>query len=139
VATFLGDMLKGLIPVLISQALTLGLEITGAIGLLAFLGHCYPIFLKFQGGKGVATGFGACLGIAPVSSLITLGIWLGTFALTRTSSLSALIAALTLPLLILIFNHHQLLYFFILPLIALLIFNHRENIKRLLKGTEAKF
>ena len=139
IATFAGDALKGVIPVLIAGWLDLGMEAEAAAGLIAFLGHCFSVFLKFRGGKGVATGFGACLALAPVPALIAIALWGAIFLSTRLSSLAALAAALVLPLLIWLISEPPVLYYFALPVIAILIYNHRENIKRLWKGKETKF
>lgn len=138
VATFFGDMLKGCIPVLAARFMELGLVLTGLAGFLAFLGHCFPVFLKFRGGKGLATAFGVLVAIAPISSLIALAIWLTVFFATRISSLSALVSLLVFPFLIAFLDDRDLLYL-VVPLILFLIFNHRENIQRLFRGTESKF
>ena len=139
IATFTGDMLKGVIPVLIAGRLGLGLKVAAVAGLIAFLGHCFSVFLKFRGGKGVATGFGACLALAPVPALIVIALWGVIFLSTRLSSLAALVAALILPVLIWLISEPSVLFYFALPVIIILIFNHRENIQRLWKGKESKF
>jgi len=139
IATFTGDMLKGVIPVLIAGRLGLGLKVAAVAGLIAFLGHCFSVFLKFRGGKGVATGFGACLALAPVPALIVIALWGAIFLSTRLSSLAALVAALILPVLIWLISEPSVLFYFALPVIIILIFNHRENIQRLWKGKESKF
>lgn len=139
IATFAGDALKGVIPVLVAGRLGLGIKVAAVLGLVAFLGHCFSVFLKFRGGKGVATGFGACLALAPVPALIAIALWGVIFLFTRLSSLAALVAALTLPLLVWLISDLQVLFYFALPVIVILIFNHRENIQRLLKRKESKF
>jgi len=139
IATFIGDAVKGMIPVFIAGWLGLGIKEASILGLLAFLGHCFSVFLKFRGGKGVATGFGACLALAPVPALIVIAIWGSIFLSTRLSSLAALVAALVLPWLVLFISEPPVLFYFTLPVIVILIFNHRENIRRLRKGKESKF
>jgi glycerol-3-phosphate acyltransferase PlsY len=139
IATFAGDALKGVIPVLIAGWLDLGMAAEAAAGLIAFLGHCFSVFLKFKGGKGVATGFGACLALAPVPALIAIALWGAIFIPTRLSSLAALAAALALPWLVWFISEPPVLFYFALPVIVILIFNHRENIQRLWKGKESKF
>jgi len=139
IATFAGDALKGVIPVLIAGWLDLGMEAEAVAGLIAFLGHCFSVFLKFRGGKGVATGFGACLALAPVPALIAIALWGAIFIPTRLSSLAALAAALALPWLVWLISEPPILLYFTLPVIVILIFNHRENIQRLWKGKESKF
>jgi len=139
IATFAGDALKGVIPVAIAGRLGLGIKVAAVLGLVAFLGHCFSVFLKFRGGKGVATGFGACLALAPVPAFIAIALWGAIFLSTRLSSLAALVAALILPLLVWLISDPPVLYYFTLPVIVILIFNHRENIQRLIKGKESKF
>ena len=139
IATFAGDALKGVIPILLAGWLGFGIKVASILGLLAFLGHCFSVFLKFRGGKGVATGFGACLALAPVPALIAIALWGAIFLSTRLSSLAALAAALVLPWLVWLISESPVLYCFTLPVIVILIFNHRENIQRLWKGKESKF
>ncbi|MDD5223926.1 MAG: glycerol-3-phosphate 1-O-acyltransferase PlsY [bacterium] len=139
IATFAGDALKGVIPVLVAGWLDLGIKTEAVAGLLAFLGHCFSVFLKFKGGKGVATGFGACLALAPVPALIAIALWGVIFLSTRLSSLAALVAALVLPWLVWFISKPPVLFYYTLPVIVILIFNHRENIQRLWKGKESKF
>jgi len=138
VVTFFGDMLKGCIPVLAATFLDAGPVLTGLAGFIAFLGHCFPVFLKFRGGKGLATAFGVLVAIAPVSSLIALALWLAVFFTTRISSLSAVVSLLAFPFLITFLNDRNLLYL-VLPLILFLLFNHRDNLRRLFRGTESRF
>ncbi len=92
IVTLAGDMLKGLLPVLLGHALGLAPVLLALVGLAAFLGHLYPVFFRFQGGKGVATALGVLLGLDWVVGLATVATWLAVAFLTRYSSLSALIA-----------------------------------------------
>lgn len=138
VVTFFGDMLKGCIPVLVATFLDGGPVLTGMAGFIAFLGHCFPVFLKFRGGKGLATAFGVLVAITPVPSLLALAIWLTVFFTTRISSLSALVCLLVFPFLVAFLDDWSLLYL-VLPLILFLLFNHRDNIRRLFRGTESRF
>ena len=96
--TLLGDMLKGLIPVLLAQALNVGPLILSAVVLAAFLGHLYPIFFGFAGGKGVATSFGVLLGANWMVGLAVLLTWYAVYKLFKISSLSALVGASLAPL-----------------------------------------
>jgi glycerol-3-phosphate acyltransferase PlsY len=106
-------------------------------GLGAFLGHIYPVWLGFRGGKGVATYIGVMLGLAPVMALVFCGIWIAVALATRYSSLSALVAAAALP--VLLWTQGFLLFALLFALMTLLLFwKHRENIARLLKGTESR-
>ncbi|MEZ8141372.1 MULTISPECIES: glycerol-3-phosphate 1-O-acyltransferase PlsY [Enterovibrio] len=130
------DMLKGTIPVWISYLIGINPFMLGLIGIAACLGHIYPIFFHFRGGKGVATALGA---IAPIGLDLTgmmLGTWLATLLLTGYSSVGALIASLFAPLFTWMVKPQ-----FTMPvamLSCLIIFRHQENIKRLLNGTEQK-
>ncbi len=135
-ATLLCDMLKGTAAVLIA-AYCVGYNAALAAGLGAFLGHLFPIWLKFKGGKGVATYIGVLIGLAWPGALIFCTVWLVVAVATRYSSLSALIAsALTPPVLWLLDRPSAALLF--LPLTVLLWIMHRANIRRLLDGSEGK-
>lgn len=103
----------------------------------ALFGHCYPVWLKFKGGKGVATFFGALLCLVWPVGLGAALIWLGTAFLTRYSSLSALLAAIFAPMAAFIFASRPALYM-CLFMTAIILWRHRENIGRLLKGQESK-
>jgi glycerol-3-phosphate acyltransferase PlsY len=135
-ATLVGDMLKGTAAVLVAGlAWGPGAAMLAAFG--AFIGHLFPVWLKFGGGKGVATYIGVLLGLFWPAALIFCAIWLIVAFATRYSSLSALIASLVAPLALWWFGHVQLAGLFAL-LTLLLWFAHRENIRRLLGGSESK-
>ena len=133
--TLLGDGLKGTVAVLI--AARWGPETAIFAGLGAFLGHCFPIWLKFRGGKGVATFLGILLGLHAPTMIVTALIWLATAAISRFSSLSALIASAATPLLLYAWGHVQIAELFLL-LTIILWFRHRSNIQRLISGTEGR-
>lgn len=134
-ATLIGDMLKGTFAVLLAGNWSDDAGLIAGAG--AFLGHLYPIWLSFRGGKGVATFLGVLFGAAWPVAIAFASIWLSVAWLTRYSSLSALIAAATAPLIAfgLAFPREAVL---LLALSALLIWRHRENIQRLRAGTESK-
>jgi glycerol-3-phosphate acyltransferase PlsY len=134
-ATLLGDMLKGTIAVLI--AWRFGPDQAVMAGLGAFLGHCFPVWLKFKGGKGVATYIGILLGFSLKTVGVFAVVWLATAAITRYSSLSALLATLATPIALYMFGHVQWAELFAL-LTLITFWRHRENIARLLKGEEGK-
>lgn len=138
VITLIGDILKGTLAVLIMKGFR-GTEIWIALaGLAAIIGHNWPVFLKFKGGKGVATSFGVFLGIWPLAALVGAGIWLTVVSIWRYSSLGALVSFLCLPFLIYKFNGPNT-YIGLSVLVAILIvYRHRDNIKRLWQGTESK-
>jgi len=137
ILTLLGDLLKGLLPVLVAHWLGLGLQQQAWVGLAAVVGHLYPAYFRLRGGKGVATAAGMLLGLYPPAALLALGAWLLTFTLTRTSSLAALVATpLTLPLLA--WQQPAAL----LPmsvLTGLITWRHRGNLRDLLAGRERHF
>jgi len=134
-ATLLLDLLKGLAAVLLAWRWFP--EVPGMAALGAVLGHCFPVWLRFKGGKGVATTMGVCLGLAWPLGLVYAGTWLVMLALTRISSLSGLTAAVAVPVAAWLLGHTALVP--VLAGIAALIFVlHRANIQRLIAGTEPK-
>ncbi|MBG6155753.1 glycerol-3-phosphate acyltransferase PlsY [Labrenzia sp. EL_208] len=136
-ATLLGDALKGTAAVLIVSSFY-GQEMALVAGFGAFLGHLFPIWLKFRGGKGVATYIGIMLGLFWPAGLIFVAIWIGMAVLFRYSSLSALSASLATPVILyLVFNRFQLAEMALL-MTVLLWAKHHENIGRLLRGEESR-
>jgi len=135
VLTLTGDLLKSLIPVALAQIFATEAGVAGT-ALAAFLGHLYPLYFQFHGGKGVATAFGSILGLQPWVALIALGVWLGSTRLSRTSSVGALTAALFTPLAAWWIGLPQIQWIAIVVMVALLIWRHRSNINRLLAGSE---
>ena len=136
--TLVGDMLKGLIPVLIAHALHAGPVILAATALAAFLGHLYPVFFGFQGGKGVATALGVIYGLYWPVGLLTTAVWLSMALLFRYSSLAALIAILLTPLGFLWLWPEPAIIIAMCVLTVLLYWRHRSNIANLLSGKEGK-
>jgi glycerol-3-phosphate acyltransferase PlsY len=133
--TLAGDFLKGLLPVLLAQWAGTGEFALAGTALAAFLGHLYPVFFGFEGGKGVATSFGVLLGLAPWVALASLVTWLFMAFVVRISSLSALTAAALAPLYgwwLLPAGYEMILVI----MVALLIWRHRSNIQKLLSGAE---
>ena len=139
IMTLIGDCLKGLIPVLIARQLQLPEIWLAAAGLAAFLGHVYTIFLGFKGGKGVATALGVFLGISPYSVLAALLIFVLTLVKWRYVSLASITAAAAIPLLVALIEKKELLIAMSVVIAALVIYKHRENIRRLRSGTENAF
>ncbi|WP_288428807.1 glycerol-3-phosphate 1-O-acyltransferase PlsY [uncultured Agrobacterium sp.] len=135
-ATLACDALKGTAAVLIAHSLW-GFEASLVAGFFAFLGHLFPVWLGFKGGKGVAVYIGVLLGAAPLMMLAFAAIWLITAFVTKYSSLSALVAMLVIPVALWILGPEKTaLLVTLLSVISW--FMHRENIKRLLAGTESK-
>ena len=135
-ATLLLDALKGTVAVLIAGAF-LSREAMIVAGLGAFLGHLYPVWLRFKGGKGVATFLGCLLGVYWPAGLVFIAVWLATAWLSKYSSASALVASLASPLALLLLGQRDAAELFV-GLAILLWFRHAENIRRLLAGTEGK-
>jgi glycerol-3-phosphate acyltransferase PlsY len=140
VLTLLADALKGLVPVLLVKSIFIDDSAAFVSGAAAILGHNFPVYLKFKGGKGVATSYGVVLGVAPLIGFLCLIIWLLAALIWRYSSLAAIISfACYLGITIIMTSpqskSHGLLSLFIFGMIY---FRHRENIKRLLAGTEPR-
>ncbi len=134
--TLAGDMLKGLIPMLLAHGMGASTSVLVLVGLAAFLGHLYPVFFAFQGGKGVATAFGVFLGLDWRVGLAVLATWLLVYKLGKISSLSALTAAVLAPLYVWLLLPAVQFTYAAAFISALLIWRHQSNIKRLLKGEE---
>ncbi len=134
-ATLIGDMLKGTVAVLLGWQL--GPDQAVMAGLGAFLGHCFPVWLKFKGGKGVATYVGIILGFSFKILLVFAAVWLATAAISRYSSLSALLATIATPIAFYAFGYVQWAELFAL-LTLITFWRHRKNIGRLVKGEEGK-
>ena len=136
--TLIGDMLKGLIPVLIAHALHASPTVLAATALAAFLGHLYPVFFGFQGGKGVATALGVIYGLYWPVGLFTTGIWMAMAIMFRYSSLAALTAILLTPLGFLWLKPDMPIIIAMLIITVILYWRHRSNIANLLNGKEGK-
>lgn len=135
--TLAGDMAKGVPLVLLAQYLQLRPDLISAIGLAAFMGHLYPIFFKFEGGKGVATALGVLLALYWPLGLGVIGVWLAVFAAFRISSLSSITAFAITPVAAWYVVPNYMLG--IVGMSILLIARHKTNIKALIKGEENKF
>ncbi|MDD2892896.1 MAG: glycerol-3-phosphate 1-O-acyltransferase PlsY [Halothiobacillaceae bacterium] len=137
-ATLIGDLLKGLIPVVIARALDASELVIALTALAAFIGHIFPVFFQFKGGKGVATALGVLLGLSPWLGLGTLAVWLAMAFGLRYSSLAALTAALSAPLIAWLLHLDDMILLAIAIMSALLIWRHVGNIQRLLQGQETR-
>jgi len=138
-ATLAGDFLKGVVPVLIAMALvqegSVFLYLTAGA---AIVGHDFSFLLAFKGGKGVATTIGALTVLSPMMALLLLATWISVVVVTRFSSAGALSAAAMSPIFALLVVKDGLLALFCVAAAALLFFQHRENIKKLIAGTESR-
>jgi len=139
VITLLGDILKGVIPVVIARSALESHFWIGAVALAAFIGHLYPIFLKFKGGKGIATGLGAFLALAPLSAILSFLVFLAVVYKWRYISLGSLTATVAFPIFLALLSPHYMYIPFAVIIGVLIFYRHRENIQRLLAGRESKF
>jgi len=140
VLTLLGDIVKGLLPLLvIEKNLEPSPAQLGTLAAVAIVGHCYPVYLRFKGGKGVATALGIFLVIAPFAVLGAAVVFLLTVGLSRFISLGSVLAALSMPLLVLFLDRPQPIAAGTLFIALLVVWRHRTNIKRLFEGSENRF
>ncbi|HJX60802.1 MAG TPA: glycerol-3-phosphate 1-O-acyltransferase PlsY [Thermodesulfobacteriota bacterium] len=140
ILTLVGDVLKGMIPIGIAIQLSISDIWLAAVGLSTFLGHIFPIFLGFRGGKGVATALGVYLVISPIAVLMEFLLFAGLVWRWRYISLGSICCATTIPILIAFFRSDSQAYFILSVIIAaLILYRHQENIVKLLQGTENKW
>lgn len=136
--TLAGDVLKGVLPVLLARAVSDSPAVAAAAGLGAFAGHLYPVFFRFRGGKGMATCFGV---VAVLAWPIVLGMgatWLVVAVLSRYSSLASIAASLVAPVLALVYDAQTAVVAVLVAMGAMLVVRHQGNISRLLRGEEPK-
>ncbi len=136
--TMFGDMLKGLVPVVLARLLVNDEWIIAFVALAAVAGHCWPVFLKFRGGKGVATGAGTVFGLAPLVALGLFAFWWVVALTSRYTSLAAISVMLAGP--VVFFLAGQPLPYVLYTAVgaAIVLWRHRENVRSLLRGTERK-
>ncbi|MDA8391060.1 MAG: glycerol-3-phosphate 1-O-acyltransferase PlsY [Gammaproteobacteria bacterium] len=140
IITLLGDLLKGVLPVVLARGLGAGPVVLAIVAVCAFIGHLYPVFFGFRGGKGVATALGVLLAISPLAGLALLGIWLLVAGIFRYSSLAAVTAAIAAPFVVLLAVAGNRLPYGLaaLTMSVLLLWRHRSNIRNLRNGSESK-
>jgi acyl phosphate:glycerol-3-phosphate acyltransferase len=140
VITLLGDCLKGLLPVLAAQQIAhLDTTAVAGVALAAFIGHCYPVYLGFKGGKGVATALGIFLVLSPKSVLAVLLVFVVVLWKWRFISLASVSAAAFTPLFVTLFNGSTPIFTVTLIIAAIVILRHKGNIERLRQGNENRF
>jgi glycerol-3-phosphate acyltransferase PlsY len=149
---FLVDFCKGLVAVLLAQAIarrcglnSLATDLCAALaGIFSVVGHSYPVWLGFKGGKGVATSLGVIFGISWIAALVMCAVWIVMFKITRYVSVASIAAAIALPLAMIALYflgtlQSPVLVYFSLCLTAIVVFRHRSNLSRLFDGTEPRF
>ena len=137
--TLIADVAKGFLTILLSSRLGFDPTVTALAALAAFLGHLYPVFLRFQGGKGVATALGIFLGIAPMVSAILVLVFALVISISRRVSLGSMAAAVAAPVLVWFLSYPPLLVGLSSIIALMILFRHQENIRRLISGTEPRF
>ena len=139
ILTLFGDALKGLLPVLVVHALGFDAAAVAMTAVAALCGHVFSIFLGFRGGKGVATGVGVMLGLAPAIVPIPLSVFGIAMALSKIVSLSSILATVSAAIVVVLFGYPFSTELAAATIAGLIIFRHRENISRLLAGSEPRF
>lgn len=139
ISVLIVDILKGFLPVYLVHYLGYDMLTMITAGLGAIIGHVWTIFLKFKGGKGVATGVGVFLGLAPLPVLIILSVFIVVVAISKYISLGSIIGAFLLPLLLFLFERERVIINFGIVVSLLIVIRHIPNIKRLITGQEHKF
>ena len=136
--TLLGDVAKGTLPVVAANAITQDPVSVAIAALAAFLGHLYPVYFRFAGGKGVATAIGAYLGLSLPVCLGVVGVWLTIALISRYSSLSSILAMLSAPFFVWYFGYDEWIIGTAAVIFVFIVSRHIANIKRLLAGEESR-
>lgn len=139
IITLICDCLKGLLPVVLVSFSSLPTEFAAWVGLAAFCGHVFSVFLKFRGGKGVATALGVFLALAPLAVAIAIALFAGMMFLWRYVSLGSICAAAAMPLAVYVLGGSRSVTIVTSVIAVIVIIRHLENIKRLISGTENRF
>lgn len=139
IATLVGDLIKGLAPVVAARLVTDNDWTVAAVALAALVGHCWPVYLKFKGGKAVATAAGTAIGLAPPVGLLMFVIWWGVVLISRYTSLAAVFLAVVGPLLFVLTGQPLAYLAYAACACVLILERHKSNIKALLDGSERKF
>ena len=139
IITLIGDCLKGILPLLVAMQYDVAGSALALIGFVALIGHCYPVYIGFKGGKGVATAVGVFLVLSPGALLLVLSQFLVVLGKWRYISLASISCAATIPVLVLAIEKSVPMFFISFFIASLVIYRHHENIDRLLAGTENKF
>lgn len=139
ILTLIADTAKGFLPVILAMQLGASLAATVLVGAAAFLGHLYPIFLKFKGGKGVATALGVFLAVAPMATLVLVALFACTVLASRIVSLSSILTAVAAPIIFWLFSYPPLVVGMAAFIALAITYRHRSNIRRMMNGSEPRF
>jgi acyl phosphate:glycerol-3-phosphate acyltransferase len=139
ILTLLGDALKGWLPVWLALQLNMLMWVVAGVGLAVFFGHLYPVYYKFKGGKGVATALGVMMAVSPWLGLACILAWGIMFAISRISSLAALMAAALSPVFAYLLLPYKDYVWMVLVMAVMLFWRHKTNIEKLYAGTESTF
>jgi glycerol-3-phosphate acyltransferase PlsY len=139
ILTLIADTAKGFLPVILAMQLGASLAATVLVGAAAFLGHLYPIFLKFKGGKGVATALGVFLAVAPMATLVLVALFAVTVLASRIVSLSSILTAVAAPIIFWLFSYPPLVVGMAAFIALAITCRHRSNIRRMMNGSEPRF
>jgi glycerol-3-phosphate acyltransferase PlsY len=139
ILTLIADTGKGFVPALVALQLDANATVVALVGVAAFLGHLYPVFLKFRGGKGVATAFGVLLGLAPLATSILIVIFAAVVLSSRIVSLASIFTSVAAPIVLWLFSYAPAFVAMSCFLGLMVVLRHRSNIERLCAGTEPKF
>jgi acyl phosphate:glycerol-3-phosphate acyltransferase len=139
ILTLIADTAKGFLPVVIAMQLEVSLAATILVGVAAFFGHLYPIFLKFKGGKGVATALGVFLAMAPMATLVLVAVFGVAVLTSRIVSLSSILTAFAAPIIFWLFDYPPLVVGMAAFIALALTWRHQSNIRRMLNGSEPRF
>ena len=137
--TLIADVAKGFLPVFLAMQLGASLAATILVGMAAFLGHLFPIFLKFKGGKGVATGLGVFLALAPMATLVLVALFGVAVLTSRLVSLSSILTALAAPIVFWLFAYRPLVVGMAAFIALAITWRHQSNIRRMMNGSEPRF
>ena len=139
ILTLIADTAKGFLPVIVAMQSGASLFATILVGTAAFLGHLYPVFLKFKGGKGVATALGVFLAVAPMAALVLVALFAVMVLTTRIVSLSSILTALAAPIIFWLFAYPPLVVGTAAFIALAITWRHQSNIRRLMSGSEPRF
>ena len=139
ILTLVADTAKGFLPVIVAMQLGASLSATILVGTAAFLGHLFPVFLKFKGGKGVATALGVFLALAPIATLVLVALFAVTVLASRIVSLSSILTAVAAPIIVWLFSYPPLVVGMSAFIALAITCRHRSNIRRMMNGSEPRF